>query len=219
MKTPSLLFTDDDRARLARAVADAERGTAGEIVPYIVGHSDHYPEAPWRAGALLAALVMVALASIHLISTAWLPYGVVETVVATACAFVIGALAVLLVPRLRLLFVPGATVTQRVEERAAMAFLSEQVFATRDRSGILLFLSLLERRVRVMGDAGISAAVKQEEWDGLVSGIVQGMKSGRPAQALEVAIGQCGALLAAHGVAVKPDDTNELDNTVRLKAE
>jgi putative membrane protein len=106
-------------------------------------------------------------------------------------------------------------VERRVAQRAAEAFLAEEVFDTRDRTGILLFLSLLEHKVLVLGDAGINAKVQQSEWEEVVKLIVDGMRSGKPADGLIEAIQKCGALLKREGVVIKPDDKDELSNQMR----
>ena len=216
MLKPETLFSAEEQKRISDAVHAAEAGTAGEIVPFVVGQSDGYPEAPWRAGTLLGALVLFTLAGIWIASTAWLPYGVAEAAALTAVAFALAALVVMLVPRLRLLFVTSHAVSERVDERAAMAFLAEEVFATRERTGIMIFLSLLERRVRILGDSGINAKVKQEEWDAVSALIVTAMKRGAATQGLIDAIGRCGALLEKGGVEIRPDDTNELGDSLRM---
>ncbi|MBI5645840.1 MAG: hypothetical protein HY962_02820 [Ignavibacteriae bacterium] len=216
MSNPATLLTQDDQKRIAEAVKAAESRTSGEIVPYIVGRSDPYPEAPWRAGTLVSLLVLGVLAGLWMGTNLWLPYGVAEVALLTIAGFILGAGLTLLFPSLKLLFVSSAVVKQRVDERAGLAFLDEEVFATRDRTGILIFLSLLEHRVRILGDSGINAKVKQEEWDGIVADMVAGMKRGAPGEALVGAIGRCGELLARMGVEIRPDDTNELDNAVRL---
>ncbi|MDH7515565.1 MAG: hypothetical protein QHI48_06810 [Bacteroidota bacterium] len=217
MRKPEKLFSAEDRARLAEAVREAERATSGEIVPYVVGRSDSYDEAPWRAGTLLGFLVMAILSGAWVATDLWLPYGLVEAAALTAAGYLVGAAMPILFPRSAMLFVSPSTVNRRVEERARLAFLEEQVFATRDRTGILIFLSLLEHRVRVIGDNGINAKVRQEEWDGIVDGIIRGMKRGAPAGALHRAIIECGELLSRFGVERKPDDTDELDDTVRIR--
>jgi putative membrane protein len=219
MKKPASLFSKEDRSRIEEAIAKAELETSGEIVPYVVGHSDPYPEAPWRAGALAGLFALCVFSVLNFATDLWLPFGIAEVAVIAALAFAAGALAVLAFPPLKRLFVHPAALQQRVDERAAMAFLSEEVFKTRERTGILIFLSLFERRVRVMGDSGINAKVKQEEWDGVVRIMVEGMKSGTPAAALCDAIARCGDLLNARGVDIRPDDANELANTVRIEDE
>jgi putative membrane protein len=95
------------------------------------------------------------------------------------------------------------------------AFVAEEVFNTKDRTGILIFLSLLEHQVLVIGDSGINAKVQQAEWDSVVHTIVEGMKAHKPADGLIAAIRQCGELLHREGVAIKPDDKNELSDKLR----
>jgi putative membrane protein len=213
---PQKIFSEADRARIAEAVRGAETRTSGEIVPYIVGRSDTYPEAAWRAGAVLSFTVLFALGVVDLGTPVWLGLRVAELSAVAIAAFGIGMLAAFALPRLGLLFVSHDLVRRRVDERAAIAFLGEEVFVTRERTGILLFVSLLERRVCVLGDAGINAKVAREEWDGIVDTVVRGMKTGAAAEGLVRAVESCGTLLETHGVAIRADDTNELDNRVRM---
>jgi putative membrane protein len=104
---------------------------------------------------------------------------------------------------------------RRVHQRATEAFLSEEVFNTRDRTGILIFLSLLERKVLVLGDSGINARVQQSDWHDIVQRVVSGIRSGKPAEGLTDAIHQCGLLLQKHGIAIRPDDKDELSDSLR----
>jgi putative membrane protein len=100
--------------------------------------------------------------------------------------------------------------------RAADAFISEEVFKTRDRTGILIFLSLEEHKVLVVGDRGIDAKVDRSEWEDVVARIVRGINIGHPADGLVDAIAQCGVLLEKHGFQRRQDDTNELPNRLRV---
>jgi putative membrane protein len=119
-------------------------------------------------------------------------------------------------PGLRRLLVPPAVLHSRVERRAALAFVTEEVFATRERTGILIFLALFERRVVVLADAGINAKVDQSEWDGIVAELRDGIRRGQPAAALVAAIGACGRLLHERKVEIRSDDTNELPDALRM---
>jgi putative membrane protein len=212
---PGKFFTETEKAGIAEAVRKAELETSGEIVPYVVGHSDRYPEAGHRAGAALAFLVLIGFALTNLFTDYWLPFGIAESAVAAILAYGIGNLVGLFTSVKRHI-VSNSAKQSRVDERAALAFLTEEVFKTRDRTGVLIFISLLERRVRILGDSGINAKVSQEQWDAIVAGLIQQIKSGTPAEGLIEAIEKCGALLKEYGLAIKSDDTNELDNNVRL---
>ena len=120
---------------------------------------------------------------------------------------------------MRRLVLSGEEMDREVRQRAVEAFVEHEVFATRERTGVLIFLSLFERRVVVLGDSGINARVKPGEWDGIVAGIVAGIKRGQPGQALVEAIGRCGELLQREGVERRADDANELPDRLHLEAE
>jgi len=217
MSTAETLFSPQDKERLAAAVKAAEERTSGEIVPFVAGQSDSYPEAWLRAGSLFAFMALFVFSIITMGTDYWLPFGIAEVALITVACFGIGGALAAFVPPVRRLFIPPSVMQQRVDERAEMAFLEEEVFSTRDRTGILIFISLFEHRVCVLGDSGINAKVKQEEWNDIVRLIVDSMKAKKPAEGLLEAIHRCGELLERSGVEIRPDDTNELDNQVRFR--
>lgn len=211
------LFGDSAQERIRQAVDRAESRTSGEIVPYVVRSSDSYAAAHWLSallGALLApVLAMLAFERLEIWGlplAAWM----VTPVLAGA---LLGYAAAAALPAWRRSLIGESTLDRRARRRAAVAFLEEEVFKTRDRSGILIFLSLFERRVVVMGDEGIHRAVEAGEWQGIVDGVVAGIRRGRPADALVDAIDRCGELLEHAGVAVRPDDTDELSDELRMR--
>jgi len=215
MIKPEQLFSEADKKRIADAVKEAESRTSGEIVPYVVGRSDSYPEAWLRGGSLAAFLVLFAFSVINLGTDWWLPLTLAEVAAIAVLAFGVGGLLVSYIPVLKRAVIPDAMEQQRVDERASLAFLEEEVFNTRERTGILIFLSLFERRVCMLGDKGINELVQKEEWDEIVFIIVNAMKNGAPAEGMLEAVWKCGQLLERRGVEIRPDDTNELDNTLR----
>jgi putative membrane protein len=212
-------FTPSELERISTAVKDAEKRTSGEIVPYVVSSSDHYHEAAWRAGAICGGMVLLGSASLQLFSEVWLPLTPLEVVFIALGAGAVGFLGASLVPAVTRIAAGRETMDHRVRQRAREAFLSEEVYGTHDRTGILIFLSLLERRVVVLGDRGINAKVEPTDWERIVRLIVDGMKRGLAADGLVEAIGQCGALLAQHGVARRADDTDELSDNLRVSKE
>ena len=145
----------------------------------------------------------------------WLPFGVLDIALTTMSAVVLGSLAAHFIPAVERLFAGTDLMERRVRQRAEAAFLAEEVFATRDRTGVLIFLSLLEHCVVVLGDSGINAKVARGEWDGIVALVVDSTRVGKPADGLVVAVHRCGALLERVGVARRKDDTDELSNTLR----
>ena len=212
------MFSSADLAAIEAAVHDVESRSPGEVVPYSVEHSDVYAEAAWTtatmgalAGGLAAAIVPAPFTWGWEVALwiAGLP------ALGAALGHLLGASSA----ALRVRLVHGDVIEHRVRQRALAAFTEEEVFRTRARTGVLLFLSLLERRVVVLADAGINARVRQGEWDGVASGIVDGMRRGRPGPALAAAIRDCGGLLAAHGFQGRSDVDDDLSDQFRRRSE
>jgi putative membrane protein len=134
-----------------------------------------------------------------------------------AAGAALGWLAALLVPGLRRALVPAEVLAARVHQRATQAFVAEEVFRTRDRTGILIFVSLFEHRVVVLADRGLDGRVAPREWEEVVAGIVAGMRRGEPGPALAEGIRRCASLAAQ--APPRPDDRDELPGQLRLGRE
>ncbi|MFQ5350621.1 MAG: TPM domain-containing protein [Thermoanaerobaculia bacterium] len=210
------LFSEQELEAVREVVADAEVQTAGEIVPFVVDASDAYEGTLWK-GAAVGALGMAMLVAVaHAVSGLW-GGGALWIALPAAAGGAVGLVLTAWVPAVRRGLVPREMLERRVRRRAAVAFLEEEVFDTEDRTGILLFLSLFERRVVVLGDAGINAKVGEEEWVAISEAIAAGIRDGRPGEALVEGIGACGRLLARRGVEIQPDDRNELRDDLRRR--
>ncbi|MEE4271011.1 MAG: hypothetical protein V2I67_05030 [Thermoanaerobaculales bacterium] len=214
---PRRFFTDADLEAVSEAAKGAEDRTSGEIVPYVVGACDEYPEAGWKAAAFGLLAGAAGGFAAHFLGGFWggsvLQWIVVPAVV---LAFV-GCCLCRWVPAVRRSFVRDEILDLRARRRAAVAFVDEEVFSTRDRTGILIFVAVFEHRVIVMGDAGINRAVPDGAWAGIVDDLVAGIRSGDTASALIGGIAECGRLLEKYRVEIRPDDTDELPNELRLR--
>lgn len=212
------LFDPAARERIGEAVRDAERGTSGEIVPCVVEQSDDYEESLWLAAIICAGIALLAITIVEIALDPWGLFGLAGFALIVAASAAVGALAAGLSPALRVLLAGRATVDQRTRQAAHAAFLADEVFATRERTGILIFLSIRERRVIVLGDSGINSRVDAGQWEGIVRAIIDGIHAGRPVDALVDAIGRCGRILCDAGCTLAPDDVNELPDALRVAA-
>jgi putative membrane protein len=210
-------FSPADRAAIEAAVREVERGTAGEIVTYAVGRSDQYVSASWKA-AVIAAVLFGGLAAVgyeagHFRGALlWLWIGLPPALGAG-----LGFLLAHLVPALRRWLTPTELMELRVRQRAVAAFVDQEVFKTRERTGILIFLSLFEHRVLVLGDTAVNEQVRPEEWEEIVAGMVAGIRAGQPGAALADGVRKCAQLLTR--VVPHPQDTDELSNRLRISEE
>jgi putative membrane protein len=213
------MFSEAEQEKIAASVREAEKVTSGEIVPYVVGQSDHYESAEWRAGALGGLLAFVGMTFLRYATGDWARFDPLMIAAATLLAGGAAMLAVRFLPGLKRLFAGSHLMARRVEQRAAEAFISEEVFATPKRTGILIFLSMMERRVLVLGDSGIHNKVRQDDWHDVISLVVEAIRTGKPADGLVEAIRRCGLLLAGQGVGRESGDRDELPDNLRIRKE
>ena len=73
-----------------------------------------------------------------------------------------------------------------------------RVAHTKNRTGVLIFVSLAERYARIIADEGIAQKVHSSEWQTAIDVLLIHMRAGRVAQGFVAAIERCSAVLAAH---------------------
>lgn len=206
-----------DHAAIEAAVREVETRSGGEIVPYAVERSDRYARAVWTAATLGALTGALAAALIRWSGDFWGGPVTLWIALPPATGAALGWIAAFVFPALRRLLVPPEVLAERVRQRATEAFVAEEVFRTRDRTGILIFVSLFERRVVVRADRGLDGVVTPREWEEVVAGIVAGMRRGQPGPALADGIRRCATL--AERFPPRPDDRDELPGQLRLGRE
>lgn len=198
------------RQRLESTIFEIERTTSGEIVLDVVSACDEYGSAGWRLGVAFALLAFTGLALFAPPERSWV------YLAAQAGALALGH-ALARIDAVRRLLISDALAERRVAERARRAFAENGLTRTRGRTGILVFVALLERRVVVLADEGIHRALDPDErWQDVVDSAVAGLREGRAVEGLEAALRRCGAILARHAPA--PDhNPDELPNRVVLE--
>ncbi len=209
-------FTQSELDRIRDAVTEAEKSTAGEIVTYFVNTSDDYEEVTLRSALMF---VVAPLVMFSLLSYGWLlPFNVTPLVMGIACIILgfIGYVLPIIWPAYRRLILSQSRLQVAVERRAMAAFLSEEVFSTENRTGILIFISYFEHMVEVIGDSGINSRVEQSEWEEVVQLITAGIKNKDAAGGIINGVARCGELLKAAGVHKPPDNPNELSDDMRI---
>ena len=206
-------LSEDERARISAAVAEAEKLTAGEIVVMIIPASYHYPMANVigaAAFALALGLILTPLIGRWLwigSQNMWLFLGLFTVF------FILFHEVIKHTLWLKRHFISHKEIDAEVEEAAVTHFFNHGLYRTRDKTGVLVLISVFERRVWVLADQGINAEVPEGQWDEIVKMITDGIKQKRAVDAICAAIEKIGALLASH-FPVKPDDTDELENVI-----
>jgi len=197
-------LTQEEKQRIAAAVRAAEARTRGELVTVIARRSDDYALIPWSWATLLALMLP------GLIQLANLRAPLASTYLSQVLLFV--AVLLLLQWRpLKMFLVPRAMQQAAARRLAREQFFAQKLHLTRERTGVLIFVSVAERYVEILADEGINSSVPEGTWDGVVERFVAQVKAGRTAEGFVDAIAACGEYLAANFPA-RPDDVNELPN-------
>jgi putative membrane protein len=208
-------FTADEKRRIADAVNQAESNTSGELVPYIVDRSDHYNETPVYAAISAAIFIVIIL---NVLSLLWLLPFKFDTL--NFSILIIGFMALVYLPvafikPLKRMMTNPRKMDNMVNRRALQAFVEEEVFNTRDRTGVLIFISAFEHRVELIADSGITDKTEPDYWQSIVDDLILGIKKKQTPEALAKAVEECGRLLKEAGFDRKPDDSDELSNDLR----
>lgn len=213
-------LSDSDLQRIKTAVTKAEQKISGEIVPVIVERSSDYTIANYKASIIVAALtfLMMILLDRYILdeATNTLFYDPAFIFVVVVLGGVIGAALPHFFEDIKRMLVSRSYLDLMTRQTAENAFLEEEVFNTKQRTGIMIFVSFFEHEVIVMADQGISKVVEQKQWDQIVQEIVQRIRNGEIVEALEHGILKCGDILLEKGFLKTDDDTNELHNELRV---
>lgn len=201
-------LSEADHDRVTAAVAAAERTSNGEIVTIVAPRSDAYHD----VGLHYAVLAMLLVPTIG----ALLPPSVIDWAlglvlgwnqtlsirvlmlllfVKMTAVFLIVRYALAWMP-LRMALTPASTKTRRVRRRAVEFFRAGTEKRTKGRTGILLYLSLLEHRAEIVADEAIHSRVDPEIWAEAMALLVENVKAGRIGEGMALAVEKIGAVLA-----------------------
>jgi putative membrane protein len=210
-------FSPEDLERIKKAVREAESKISGEIVPVFVEKSGFYSIATYRAALIGAAAVFLLIIIFDRYVPSLAVYDPMLIFSFVMAGGFIGAVKAHFINPVKRLMLRQTHLDLATRKRAETAFLEEEVFNTRQRTGILIFISFFEHEVIVMADKGISKVVDQKERDAVVRNIIEQIKKGKIADGIVSAIGRCGDILLEKGFVISHDDVNELGDELRLE--
>jgi len=204
-------FDDAAKARISAAVRAAEESTLGEIVPVVVERSDAYPEAQDRAGiaGLMIATIVILLLPVEI--PLW------EMAALQGAAFLVSWFAGSWDPLARLL-IGSRAMDAMVRWRAEVAFREEGLARTTHGTGVLVFASLFEHEVVILGDKPVHEKVGDATWRDAVQILVRRIRERRPADGFVEAIERVGEKLREHFPrAPGAPNPNELPNDLTVR--
>ena len=205
--TAESFFSESEKQRIAETIARVERKTSGEIAVMVVDKSDSYPESELLAGLLPGALLSLPVSDYFFGASLWTFFPLW-----LGMAF-LGWFTARHYPGLKKIFLFQRRMDEMVQRCALRSFYEKELYRTRDKTGVLFFISLFERRVWILADKGIYEKVEQEGLQRYATGIAKGIRQGMAADVLCRQMEQIGSLLAEN-FPVRSDDVNELPDTV-----
>lgn len=181
-------ITDQDRARIAAAIHAAEQKTAGDIVCVLMRSSSSYSYAPllWASFVALLSPWLLVFAT---------QLSVVRILAVQVVVFVAVGLVLMWAP-LRMALVPRAVKRTRAHRAGMEQFFARGIAQTKNRMGVMIFVSLAEHYAHVVADDGIAARVDHAVWRETVDALTAQIAQGRIADGFVAAIDRCGVVMA-----------------------
>ena len=157
--------------QLADTVKNAETKTDAEIVTVLAHASDDYRFIP----TMWAAMIALLTPSVLLLSPLWI--AAQDLLLVQMGVFVFLA-ASFQIPALRYRLIPKRMKRHRAALMARRQFLEQGLHHTKDRTGVLIFVSAAEHYVEIMVDQGISNHIDNSQWQSIVTTFTQKVKAG-----------------------------------------
>ena len=200
-------FSEPEKQEISILVKKAECKTSGEIAIMVVDGSDSYRETEILGALLLSSFIaLVVVVSLHHV-TVWSYIPAVIILWFPALYLMRGF------PRFKLAFAGKKRLEEAIRERAVRAFFEKKLYRTRGETGILIFISILERKVWILGDRGINERIDPNSWLALAGELAGKIRGGDAFGGLCAVIEKLGRILEEH-FPQEADDTNELPDEV-----
>jgi putative membrane protein len=208
---------------VSEIVALSEKTTSGEIVPLIVRRSSSIRHLPMLLTSLFLILFFILNGhetliyefKIHFFNSLSIIGPYISLILVTVIFYII-SLKLSEFMCVQRFFISKVEQSENVHKRAFLEFYLNHVTQTEFKTGILIFISLMERQTVVLGDETISKKLPAETWQEIVDLIIKSVQHNKTAEGLKSAIEKCGQILSQH-FPEQSKNPNELDNQLIIK--
>lgn len=201
-------FTTQELNKIKTAVIKAERKTTGEIVPIIIPQADDYFEG--QVTFSLLSTIIFSFGYLHYTQWKSLSLFIAGQVITFALSFAL----TYFFPAIKLWFINKSILAAKTNEHALGDFFRYGIGRTKEHTGILIALFLLEKRVEIIADAGINERCNQKTWDSVVKTLTSKAKQGKVAEGFADSILACGKILAKEFPAQNKNPNELRDNII-----
>jgi uncharacterized membrane protein len=102
---------------------------------------------------------------------------------------------------------------ENVLDRAAFLFEELEMHQTELRNGVLIYLAIQDKKLAIIGDAGINSKVQKDFWNEIKTQMIHDCREERFVDAIVNAVLSAGKQLTSH-FPYQKDDQNELPNQI-----
>lgn len=204
-------MSNNDRDQIRELITEAEKKSNSEMVPMIVGKSDNYPAAHFRAAIIMSFLFSLGLyfspfSIINPIYFLWIQ------IPGLLAGYFLGN-----VPFVMRLLITKQEIEYEVTQRAIEAFFEHNLHTTEKHNGVLIFISLMERKIKIITDIGVKQKVDQKIWDEIIYAFTEKVKEGHFVEALKNTILGTSNVLETYFPRDDFSKRNELKNDVIIE--
>lgn len=204
-------FTPEERDCILQATHAVEKRTIGEIAVMVVDSSSRYRETEVVGGIILGSTLSFVITTLFFSASLW-------SYIPLSFFFYFPSWYLFRKsPLLKTAFITSGRKEETVRERAVRAFYEKGLYRTQKNTGVLFFVSVLERKVWVLADRGIHEKIGQDTLNTFARTVSRGIREGRAGNALCDAIHDAGVLLEKH-FPKTPEDTDELSDEIMTGA-
>jgi putative membrane protein len=220
--------SEADMDTVRRAVEAAEANTAGEIVTVVTDRSDGYTDVAlvWAAAVAFTAIAVLTFFPTFYLdlvdrvlgtwNNAWTPREIFGLALFVGIVKFAGMWLIQLWQPLKFFLIPGPIKSHRSYRRALTIFKVGAQGRTTGKTGILIYLSMRERRAEIVADEAITSKVAPEVWGEAMAAMLAELKRGHVGAGMAAAVKRVGQILAEH-LPRQADDVNELpDRLIEL---
>ena len=239
-------FNDSDKNQIENTIKEVEKKTSGEIAVMVINESEKYKESVIFGASLLSLLfsliiqyfipeiLWLILNIFNIFPESFfdkiinlpfqlkyefkyiLMYGIWTFIPLVIILFILFKSIISKIKSLKRIFLTDKQIEYEIREKAVTSFFEQGLYKTRDATGILFLISLLEKRVYILADKGIYEKIKQKKLDEFAINISRGIKANLATKTLCEAITECGKILEKF-FPIKKDDKNELSNKIIIE--
>ena len=207
-------LTHDQVMKITQAVVSAEKGTRGEIVPMIVQRSTPIGHLPLYSTVIVFSLFLLVLLEWQ---PWWLLIGWGLPLVAALLIALVAGFLLARWPVLQRALIPAHDQESQVWQRAHCEWAMSKIQKTQERTGILIFVSVMERKAIVLADDGVAKFYNEDTWKEVVQILGQHLSKNQWTEGFQKAIARCGEILKKH-LPSGATNPNELDDAPIIKS-